>query len=288
MNTQTIGHSKGGRTFLKNSVRSEEETNLTLHDSSNDILVGLLAWRVWGTLGWHDIRQRYRRSILGPFWFTLSTAIMVAVLGALYATLLNQEIRDYLPFLAAGLVIWQYLGSVLNEGCSSFISSTGLIKQIRLPLTIHVCRTVWRNFLILLHSLPVLVVTLLAFKHWPSIEFILTPLGLLLLLLHGIWMGIILGLLCARFRDIPPIINNLVQVAFFFTPVMWSPEILKERGWVADYNPFYHLIELVRAPILGKPILWESWAWSIGLLFIGFWAAQRLMLRTRERVPYWL
>jgi lipopolysaccharide transport system permease protein len=253
VNTQTIGHSKGGRTFLKNSVRSEEETNLTLHDSSNDILVGLLAWRVWGTLGWHDIRQRYRRSILGPFWFTLSTAIMVAVLGALYATLLNQEIRDYLPFLAAGLVIWQYLGSVLNEGCSSFISSTGLIKQIRLPLTIHVCRTVWRNFLILLHSLPVLVVTLLAFKHWPSIEFILTPLGLLLLLLHGIWMGIILGLLCARFRDIPPIINNLVQVAFFLHLSCGRRKFSRNGGGLLITIRFITLLNLCERRFLASP-----------------------------------
>lgn len=262
--------------------------NLASHDETNDLLRGISAYQVWGTLGWHDIKQRYRRSVLGPFWFTLSTAIMVLVLGALYSTLLNQEIHNYLPYLAVGLVVWQYLAASVTEGCTAFIGSTYLIKQIRLPLTVHVCRIAWRNFVILLHSLPVVVVMLIIFGRWPTIEFLLLPLGLFILLLHGAWLGVVLGVLCARFRDISPIVTNLVQVAFFFTPVMWSPEILKDRAWVAHYNPLYHMIELIRAPITGRPILWQSWVWSIGFLIIGFFFAQFLMRRYRNRVPYWL
>lgn len=264
------------------------ERHLAEHAGNDDLIIGIRSARIWGTLGWHDIKQRYRRSVIGPFWFTLSTAIMVVVLGALYSTLLHQEIRDYLPYLAVGLVVWQFIGAVANEGCLSFIGAAYLIKQVRIPLTIHVCRIAWRNFAILLHSLPVVVIVLIAFGHWPTWEFFLVPLALLLLLLHGIWVGVSLGVLCARFRDIPPIVGNLIQVVFFFTPVMWSPEILKERSWVAEYNPLYHLIETVRAPITGRPLHWESWAWSIGLLVFGFAVAQVLMRRYRNRVPYWL
>lgn len=262
--------------------------DIATHTQGSDIVVGMFSWRIWGTLGWHDIRQRYRRSVLGPFWLTISTAIMVVVLGMLYSTLLKQEIRSYLPFLAVGLVIWQYIGSVINEGCSAFIGSAHLIKQIRLPLTIHVCRLVWRNFVILLHSLPVVIVTLVAFGNPIRVEFVLVPFGLLLLILHGIWIGVVLGILCARFRDIPPIVTNFVQIAFFFTPVMWMPEILEDRAWVAHYNPLYHLIEIVRAPLLDRPIHAESWIWALGLLFAGFAFAQYLMHRARNRVPYWL
>lgn len=263
-------------------------SNVANHTPADDIVVGLFAWRIWGTLGWHDIRQRYRRSVLGPFWFTLSTAIMVVVLGMLYSTLLKQEISNYLPFLAVGLVVWQYIGSVINEGCSAFIGSAHLIKQIRLPLTIHVCRLAWRNFVILLHSLPVVIVMLLVFGNPIGIAFILLPFALMTLMLYGIWMGLVLGVLCARFRDIPPIVANLVQVAFFFTPVMWMPEILEDFAWVAYYNPFYHLIEIVRAPLLDRPIHANSWLWSLGLLGLGFMFAQYLMRRARNRVPYWL
>lgn len=265
-----------------------DQKTATSHTANDDLLVGMKSVRIWSTLGWHDIRQRYRRSVLGPFWFTLSTVIMVVVLGALYSTLLNQEISNYLPYLAVGLVVWAYLAAVANEGCLAFITSAYLIKQIRLPLTVHVCRIAWRNFVIMLHSLPVVVVLLFAFGHWPRLEFLLVLPALFVLLLHGIWVGATFGILCARFRDIPPIVTNLIQVVFFFTPVMWSPEILKNRGWVAEYNPLYHLIETVRAPLTGRPILWESWAWSLGLLVVGFAFAQYLMLRFRNRVPYWL
>jgi ABC-type polysaccharide/polyol phosphate export permease len=253
-----------------------------------DILTGMCSLRMWGTLGWHDIKQRYRRSVLGPFWFTLSTAIMVGVLGALYSSILNQEISQYLPFLAAGLVVWQFISGSVLEGCTVFITSGTLIKQIDLPLTIHVCRVVWRNFIILLHSLPIVIVALLIFGEMPNLEIIWLPFGLVLLVLNAVWISVVLGILCSRYRDVLPIVSNFLQIAFFFTPVMWSPEILKDRGWIAEYNPLYHLIEIVRAPILGKPIPIESWFWSIAMVLIGFGFSQYLMARCRNRVAYWL
>jgi lipopolysaccharide transport system permease protein len=255
---------------------------------SNDLSLGLRASYVWGALGWHDIRQRYRRSVIGPFWFTLSTAILVAVLGALYSTLLQQEVSEYIPYLAIGLVVWQFIGASLNEGCDTFIGSAYLIKESRMPLTIYASRIAWRNFIILLHSLPVAIIALVAFGRVPGPELFLLPLGLALLLFNAIWVGIVLGALCARFRDVQPIINSLVTVAFFFTPVMWSPEILKDRAWVAELNPFYHIIEIIRAPIIDRPIQLDSWLWAIGTLIVGFLMAQYLMVRTRNRVAYWL
>ena len=258
------------------------------HGSNQDIVDGLKAVHVWGVLGLHDIRQRYRRSVLGPFWFTLSTLVMVSVLGALYATLLQQEISNYVSFLAVGLVIWQYIAAVTNEGCSAFTTVDYLIKQVRLPLTVHVVREVWRNFLILLHSLPVVVILLIAFGRIPGWGCLSAILGLVALFLNGVWIGVVFGIVCTRFRDIPPIVTNLIQVAFFFTPVMWSPEIIGDRSWIAEYNPLYHIIEIVRAPLLGRPVAAQSWLWVGAMLVIGFAAAQFLMNRYRSRVPYWL
>jgi len=258
------------------------------HSGENDIRVGIGASHVWLALGWHDIRQRYRRSVLGPFWFTLSTMMMVGVLGILYSTLLNQEITEYLPYLGIGLVVWQYLSACVNEGSTAFIGAGYLIKQIRMPMTVHACRVVWRNFVILLHSLPVLVLLLMLFGHAPGLDFWLAIPGLLLILFNGVWVGIVLGLVCTRYRDVLPIVGNLVQIAFFFTPIMWTTDLLKERAWVADYNPLHHLIEIVRGPILGRSVELQSWLWSIGLLIVGFAAAQWLMVRCRNRVAYWL
>jgi len=261
------------------------ETRIT---PQNDLALGLKAAHVWGTLGWHDIRQRYRRSVLGPFWFTLSTAILVVVLGALYSSLLQQEVSEYIPYLAIGLVVWQFISISLNEGCNVFLQYGFLIKQSKMPLSTYIYRTAWRNFIILLHSLPVAIIALLGFGKVPGPEIILMPFGLILLLLHAMWVGVVLGILCARYRDVQPIISSLVTVAFFFTPVMWMPEILQDRAWVAQFNPFYHAIEIIRAPILGRPMHLESWLWVIGTLAAGFLFAQYLMQRARNRVAYWL
>jgi len=283
-------------TFTMNTPATVTETPATTHssrswdrhDGGSDIAVGLAAWHVWAALGWHDIRQRYRRSVLGPFWFTLSTLIMVGVLGVLYSTLLGQEITDYLPYLGVGLVVWQYLSACVNEGSTSFIGAGYLIKQIRMPLTVHVSRIVWRNFVILLHSLPVIVVLLIAFGRYPGPEFLLVFPALLLLLLNGVWIGLVLGIICTRYRDVLPIVTNVLQIAFFFTPIMWTTDLLKDRAWVAELNPLHHMIEIVRAPVIGHPIHLQSWIWSASVVVVGFLAAQYLMRRCRNRVPYWL
>lgn len=258
------------------------------HDGRSDILTGLLASHVWLALGWHDIRQRYRRSVLGPFWFTLTTLVMVGVLGFLYSELLRQEISDYLPYLGVGVVTWQFINTAGNEACTTLIGAGHIIKQIRMPLTSHVCRMVWRNFIILLHSLPVVILMTIFLGHTLKIYALLSIVGLFISLLNAVWMGIVFGILCARYRDVGPIISNLFQVGFFLTPVMWRPADLKERIWIADINPFHHLIEIVRGPILGTPVSPTSWIWSVTLVILGFFFAEYLMIRCRERVAYWL
>jgi lipopolysaccharide transport system permease protein len=213
---------------------------------------------------------------------------MVGVLGFLYSQLLGQEITDYLPYLGVGLVIWQFISTSANEGCSTLIGAGYVIKQVRMPLTAHVCRVVWRNFVILLHSLPVVIVLMLGFGRALTLETLLLLPGLLLVLLNAVWSSIVFGILCARFRDVAPIISNLFQVLFFLTPVFWHAKDLKDRAWIAEINPVTHLIEVVRGPILGTPIAPESWYWSITLVVFGFAVAQYLMIRCRERVSYWL
>src|ERR1700682_1541938 len=116
-----------------------------------DISGGFRLTHVWGVLGLHDIKQRYRRSTLGPFWLTISTGIMVGTMGVLYARLMSQDINEYLPYLAVGLVLWTFISSTTNELCLTFIGAENLVKQVKLPLTAHVTRVVWRNVLILAH-----------------------------------------------------------------------------------------------------------------------------------------
>src|SRR5471030_526912 len=117
-----------------------------------DLASGLVLWPLWGRLGWYDILQRYRRSVLGPFWLTASMAIMVIALGVLYAELFNTSIHEFLPFLCVGLLVWNFISSFLTEGGTLFTGAEAHIKQIRLPYSVYVYRSGWSKLIIFAHN----------------------------------------------------------------------------------------------------------------------------------------
>ena len=256
-----------------------------------DVASGLKSYKVWTLLGWQDIKQRYRRSVLGPFWLTMSTGIMIGMLGALYGPLFRMPLDVYLPFLATGIIIWALIASLLNESCNVFIAADSMIKQVRVPLTLHVCRMVCRNVIIFFHNLIVLVPVFFFYgKEIDLINLLLVPIGIGLVALNGVWAGLILGIFCTRFRDIPPTVTNFVQVIFFITPIMWLPEIIKGRSaaWLVEANPLYHFIELFRAPFLGVPASISSWIIVLSITLIGMVMAIFTLSRFRHKVAYWL
>ena len=253
-----------------------------------DIAEGARAIRLWGLLGWQDVRHHYRRSVLGPFWFTISMGTLVGALGVLYAGLFKAEIADYLPFIATGFIVWGLVSGLINEGCSAFIGAERVIKQVGLPLSIHVYRLVWRNFIVLAHNALIFVVVAVLFSVQPGWAGLAALPGLALLGLNGVWVGLLLGLLCARFRDVPQIVGSIVQIAFFLTPIIWKPELLSERALVVDLNPFYHLLELVRAPLLGQAPRPVSWFVALGITLGGWALALAAYRHYRWRISYWV
>ncbi|CAN5643507.1 ABC transporter permease [soil metagenome] len=253
-----------------------------------DMAGGIAMFAVWGILGWQDIKQRYRRSVLGPFWLTISTAIMVCALGFVYSGLFKQPMGEYLPYIGVGMIVWALISSIANESCAVFTMAEGMIKQIRLPLTVHVCRMVWRNIVIFGHNAIILVVIYAIYGKGLHVDLLTIPVAVLLLALNGVWVGVLLGIFCTRFRDIAQIVANMIQLLFFVTPIMWSPAVLGERAWIATYNPAYHYIELIRAPILGHPFPAVSWAVTLVITALGLLVALAALARYRHRVAYWL
>jgi ABC-type polysaccharide/polyol phosphate export permease len=254
----------------------------------SDIADGLRHWRLWILLGWQDIRQRYRRSVLGPFWLTLSMGILVGTLGVLYGVLFGLAIDDYLPFLALGFLAWWLISGVVTDGCMAFIDSEHLIKQVKLPFSMFVYRVVWRNLTIFAHYFVVYLVVAVAFGIWPGAAGLLLLPGLVLIAANAIWIGLLLGMVCARFRDVPQIVTSLLQVAFFLTPIIWMPQLLGDRIAFVHANPFFHFVELVRAPLLGQVPVPLTWAVTVSVTAVGWLVTLLVFRRFRNRIPYWL
>jgi len=163
-----------------------------------------------------------------------------------------------------------------------------LIKQIKLPLTVHVLRVVWKNLIIFAHNLVIVVVVMMFYRPDMNWYVVLVPFGVLAVALNGVWFGMLFGLLCARFRDIPPVISSLVQVAFFLTPVMWRPEMLRGYQWAAEWNPLFHFLEVIRAPILGHGAAAQSWGVVLFITVVGYGVSFIVFSRYRPRVAYWV
>jgi ABC-type polysaccharide/polyol phosphate export permease len=260
---------------------------LRLARTRADLVEGLRRWELWGTLGWHDIRQRYRRSTLGPFWLTISMAIMVATLGFVYAELFGHSLAGYMPHLALGLIAWGFISNPILEGCNIFIGSEGVIRQLRAPLSVHLFRMMWRNLIILAHNMVIYVVLLVAFRLWPGAAALLAIPGLAILCLNGLWTGLLLGLLSARFRDIPYMIVSVIQILFLLTPILWSADQI-ENKLIVELNPLAHLIEVVRAPLLGHVPGPATWSVALGVTVLGWLVALAFFVRFRERIAYWI
>ena len=255
-----------------------------------DILAALKCYELAGVLGWQDIRQRYRRSSLGPFWLTISMGVLIGALGLVFGTIFDTPMNKLLPFLTAGLILWTLISSVLNEGCMGFTAAEGLIKQISLPLFIHILRVLWRNLIIFAHNLVIFPVVLLVFWRPFSVAALLAILGLVLLMINLSWMALLLGVFCTRYRDVPQIVASLLQVLFYLTPIIWMPQLLPRRASILllNTNPLFHLIEIVRAPLLGTTPSAMNWQFSILLALAGWGFTILFYGRFRSRIAYWL
>jgi ABC-type polysaccharide/polyol phosphate export permease len=246
--------------------------------------------RLVGMLAWQDVVQRYRRSIIGQFWITISMAITVLCLGFLFGALFKVPYKNFLPFLAMGLILWGLISNTLTEAGAAFTNATNIIRQIKLPGMVYVARVVWRNLIVFAHNIVIIPILFLVIDVPVGTEFFLAVPGMVLLSANLLWMSYMLGLFCTRFRDLPQMVQSALQIAFYVTPIIWMPNLLSGRAeaYVLGYNPFFHLIELVRAPVLGQAPTLENWLVGLGLLVIGWALTFVLANKFSHRVAYWL
>ena len=254
-----------------------------------DFLKGIWSWKIWLGLGVQDIRIRYKRTILGPWWITASQVATFTCMGMLFSAVLKNDVHTYLPYLAAGMTIWSFLSAVTGDGPQIFIQYHRLITRLSVPQSVHVLRAVTRNFLIFAHNLGAVLVLSLALGGKITLSILFLLVGLPVLFAVAFAAALILAIIGARFRDLGPIIGMAMQFGFFMTPILWRvDDIADGRKWWVMINPAYHLLEMVRQPLLGNPPPALSCAVSMSMALILVLAAYGLFRRYRHRITYWL
>jgi lipopolysaccharide transport system permease protein len=256
--------------------------------ASEDFLLGFKRWRLAWALARTDIKNRYRGSVLGPLWLTISTAVMLTALGFLYAKLFQLDVRSYLPWLAVSLILWNMISQAIGDACTTITSAEAVVRQMPLPYSVHAMRTVFRNAVVAAHNLPLIIVVFLIFGVSPGWGALMAIPGLVLLAVNAFWAALLLGMLCARFRDIPPIAASIVQIAFFMTPVIWKPELIENAQVWLPLNPFFAVMETMRGPIMGTGASLTVWLAAIFYTAIVWIVAHTFFMRFRSRVAFWV
>lgn len=263
--------------------------SMNIERAARDLSRGLVQWRIWYLLGLADIRQRYSRSRFGQFWITLSMAVFVLAIGLVYALLFNQPVREYLPYIAANVVVWTLISGIITDSATVFTQSESFLRQEPLPKTVFVMRVLTRNSMVFAHNFIIVPVVFLAVGQWPSWHWLLMPVGLMLILLAGFFTGLLLGVLCTRFRDLPQIVQNLVQIAFFITPVMWPAKTLRAKmSEIIDFNPFAAFLHVVTEPLRGLVPQASVYAMTVATILVLAGLSLPLFARFRARIVYWL
>lgn len=257
-------------------------------EALSDLRRSLVSWRLWTLLGWLEIRQRYARSRVGPFWLTISMSVIIGTIGIVYGTLFGQTMSDYLPYLAASLVLWGLFSGIVTEGSTAYISNSAYIRQVATSRLIYILQVTWRNVVIFTHNAAIIVLLLAIFgiQRWDTLPLFLP--GLLLLVVNATWIGIVTALVSARFRDFPQIVASIVQMAFYLTPIMYKAELLTKYSFITTYNPMLYLLDVARMPLLGQVPSARTYVITITLALVGWIFALWLTGRYTKRISYWI
>ncbi len=253
---------------------------------NSDIKNSIEYWRYWFRLSFLDIKNRYRRTFLGPLWVTGTVAVIIFAVGPLYGVIFNRPIDTYLLHLATGMTFWLFLSSTISELSTCFIDNTSIIKNSNKPFYIFLFRIISRNTIILFHNLiiPILIALYYGFLSL-NILFLLPVIIILLLFLCIIALPV--SLLSTRYRDLIPLIQNVLQLFFFLTPIFWVAGTEMERFSLLHLNPFDYFISLARMPfysIYNPNTLYVIFIF----MFIFYQFSSFLYKKYSNKISYWL
>jgi homopolymeric O-antigen transport system permease protein len=246
----------------------------------------------WFYSSWIEILLSYRSTLLGPLWILIGTGVFVFAIGSLYGrVILSGGSNVYLPHLAIGITLWYFITQTAIGSCHFFRSFRSDILDGDNSYTDLILKLITTNLIYLLHNSVIVIIAMMLTEVELSISSLVVLITAPLMLLNIIWMCVILSILGARFPDLQELVQSSLRLMFFVTPILWMPhEHL--RGAVIDallyVNPFYYLVEVIRAPLVYGHVPYFEIAVLTAALPIGWLAASLLYARTRPWMALWL
>lgn len=259
-----------------------------MQDAYADLRKGLEAWRIWTALATNDIKMRYRRTFLGPFWLTIQTAIFVTVMGILWSKIMGVDMVKFMPRIACRIVLWNFLSMTIIQSGRIYFSASSMIQMAKLPFSVYLLQHMTTQMINFVHIVPILIVIIILFVSFNILGILGFVLGFFALALFLFWISLALSCLCLRFHDMVHTVSVFMTMAFFLTPIMWPIERLGDHQWFAHINPFYHAITVCKEPLMEGTVPLLSHAVLLGLNAAGLVLGFLVFARSYRRLTYWM
>jgi ABC-2 type transport system permease protein len=236
---------------------------------------------------YYEIKARYATSILGPLWIVLSNSIFIAAISLLYSSIFQIQIEDYVPFLAAGYLLWTLMVSIFLDGSSTFIVHGPMLRDNKISPLIVYCRIYFRSLIIFAHNLPVIIAVVLYYRGF-VFDIPMLFLGALLFLTCSFFIGLALSIMSCRFRDIHYVMPSVFQVLILMMPILWKADMITGRKMILiEVNIFYQLLEIVRAPLLGYAAPAYYYVGCAVLLVLSFILSAYMYVNSKHKLVLW-
>lgn len=265
-----------------------KSSNNRFSAAARDISVGFSRWRLWTALAWEDLRQRFRRSYIGLLWTTISFAVFLAVKIIIFGPISGTDMEYYTLYLTLGFFAWLFLNIAVVESCAVFISAENWIKSARLPLTIFILQTITRNIILTFFNFIVVVAILAMYKFQFTWHALLSIPVIFIYCVNTFWFSIVMGTITARHRDVLHLVQTIMRVMFFLTPILWLPEQLGQLWTYLKYNPLAHFVIALRSPVLDHEIPIVSFIVVGVITVLGLILSAFMLVLARKKVVYWL
>lgn len=256
-----------------------------------DLVLSLRKPEFWALSTWLDIVVKYRQSRLGIVWLLMPAVIYVWGLGAFFAAMQHAQLVHFAAHVGLGYIVFRAINAVIIESTTCFSSSSAFILDGHLRLTDFVLRVVAKALFYFVMALPVVALALAVYPDMQWANVLLGALSVPLIILNALWIAVLFALVGARFPDLSQFIGNVFMFAFLLTPIIWYADSVPPdsvRGMFMRLNPLFHMVEVVRAPILGERIETLTFYYLGVMMLVGWGLAAYFYRRYAKFVPLWV
>jgi ABC-type polysaccharide/polyol phosphate export permease len=243
---------------------------------------------LWCALALEDLRDRYRRTSLGLAWVVLSFGAFVVVKVTIFGQLSTASPAEFAMFVIIGFGLWTHISSLVLDSCTAYIHSRPWILAASVPYPVFLLQAVYRNWLVFA-LIGVVMIGSLFWKPTPWTPAMLWALpAIVVYAINSVWIAAVLAPVCARFRDAHHLVQTVMRLLFFATPILWMPAPGSFLDRVAQLNPISHFIAIVRDPLIHDTVPAVSWVVVLAITAIGVPAGVLCYARTRDKIVFWV